>query len=131
MSEISAPYTIRYKSSRSPVITFRPKFFAKLLEAEPAASNLALAWLVKRLKDYGGKSYRFDHEQEMALLQRYGAASDGTWKDRFSDVEGFERYVLIRSFRDGFLTQTTGMDVEKALSIASLFFKAAEVWFPP
>lgn len=120
-------HTIRLKGSKNPIVTFTPKFFAQLLKAEPAASNLTLAWFKVAYKNLTGKTIRVHYEQELLLLERYGADEKGTWRSRFDSLSG-ERYVVVCAFMDGLLSRTTGSSIEQILSIASTFYSLVEVW---
>lgn len=112
-------HTVRAKSSPHPIFTLSPKFFALILEAEPEASSLALAWFTKAYSNLTGKTPSLDHEQEAKLLERYGARADGSWTPR---TLPYSLYLIDVLFRDGLLSRTSGMSFEQALDTCTTFY---------
>jgi hypothetical protein len=51
-----ATHTLRNKSSQRPIFTLTPKFFEKVLAAEPEAASLALEWFAYAYKSLTGKT---------------------------------------------------------------------------
>lgn len=51
-----ATHTLKNKSSQRPIFTLTPKFFEKVLAAEPEAASLALGWFAYAYKSLTGKT---------------------------------------------------------------------------
>lgn len=115
-------YTLRNKSSKNPIITFKKPLLDALLKARPESASLAIA---KHLKDYKlltSKDLHIDYEQKQALLAVAGADDNGMWPSKYSNLSG-DLYFVVKAFTDGLLNQSPiHCDISDALRRAELFF---------
>ncbi|MCC5610737.1 hypothetical protein LC612_29330 [Nostoc sp. CHAB 5834] len=116
--------TIRNKA-KSPVFTLRPPVLGALLNARPEASSLVLTKYSKDYKQLTGKSIHLYHEQQLQLLQRYGADSSGMWTSRFSKNPA-PWFFVERCFVDGFLKSAISSSLLDNLAIVEAFFDLLE-----
>jgi hypothetical protein len=115
-----ATHTLRNKSSQRPIFTLTPKFFEKVLAAEPEAASLALEWFAYAYKSLTGKTPFLDHQQELRLMERFGARTDGSWTPRPLPLD---LYLIEMTFRDGLLNNRAGKDFDEVLELTSLFYR--------
>lgn len=113
-------FTIRNKS-KNPILTLKPAVLQLMLDAEPDVSNLVLARYCRTYKALTGKAISLDHEQTLALLQRYGADKSGMWTSAYAQLP-LPWFLVIRNFCDGFLANSaTGF--KEDLEIAAAFYE--------
>lgn len=124
-----ATHTIRQKSSATPLVTLRPKFFARALACHPEAFTLALHWFTTEYQRLTGKTVRLDHAQSLAFLEQVGADGRGVWHSRFAELPN-PVATMIHIFTSGF-TQVASLDFETALEVAQAFYDTvARVYLP-
>lgn len=119
MAKHSGPYTLAYKSSRSPMVTFRPAFWKVLLAAEPEAGTLAWAKLRHDLKVFY-PDVRLNPEQQQEWHQRIGVNEQGSWTSRYSHVDA-RWFRILRAYTDG-LMASAETDIETNLADIVAFY---------
>lgn len=113
-------HTLRNKSSRTPIFTLTPKFFEKVLKADPEASSLTLYWFTQTYRGLTGKTPSLDYRQELLLMERFGAKEDGSWIPKPLPLD---LYLIDLSFKDGLLNNRSGRDFDQVLEVTSLFYR--------
>lgn len=119
MAKHSGPYTLAYKSSKSPMVTFRPAFWSVLLAAEPEAGTLAWAKLRHDLKAFY-PDVRLNPEQQQEWNRRIGVNEQGLWTSRYSRVEA-RWFRILRAYADG-LMAAAETDIETNLADIVAFY---------
>ena len=119
MTKHSGPYTLAYKSSRSPMVTFRPAFWKVLLAAEPEEGTLAWAKLRRDLKVFY-PDVRLNPEQQQEWNQRIGVNEQGLWTSRYSRVDA-RWFRILRAYTDG-LMDSAETDIETNLADIAAFY---------
>ena len=113
-----ASFTIRQKSSKTPIMTMGPKLLELVMKARPESVALALGKYSRDYKSITGKNIHIDHEQTLMLMKKNGADENGMWTSKYSMHPKFR---VIKAFEDG-LMQASLSQIEQTLETAEAFF---------
>lgn len=122
-SKKSAPYTLAYKTSNSPMLTFRPVFWAEMLQASPEAATLAWAKLRYDLKPWY-PNIRLNPDQVVEWNRRIGVDEHGMWTSRYAGLEP-PWYRIVHCYTDG-LMLAGQKDIEQNLQDILVFYTAID-----
>jgi len=114
-------HTIRGKATPRPVVTFTPKFFARMLVSKPEAVTLMLHWFQNEYKALTGKTLVLAHEQQLALEARCGADADGAWRSAL-DVLPAMAHAINAVFVRGVERSASLGGLEDVLALSEAFY---------
>lgn len=115
-------FTLRNKSSATPIQTLSQRVFQAFLEARPESAALVLAKFKADYKRLTGKSIVLTDEQTQALLKHFGANEKRVWSSEYSGL-GAQLTAVKNCFQDGFMNRTTSAGLLPDLTIAETFFE--------
>ena len=116
----TAVYTLKYKSTGNPMLTFKAPFWKSFLEAAPGARTLAWAKLKKDLQ----RHFVNVHMNPDQMDQWLEAQTPEMGAD-VSNMVSETWYMVINHFNSG-LMNSTCVDIQKNLIVANAFYETIE-----
>lgn len=124
-----AEYTVRNKSSSTPIVTFGKKLFERMIAARPDSVNLAIAKHCLSYKQLTGKSLHVDHVQNEQLLKHFGANASGTWSSAYTNLLTGDAYRVVKAFEQGVMADSiSNSPLEEVIVRAELFYDMVDAW---
>lgn len=114
-------HTIRGKATPRPVVTFTPKFFARMLVSKPEAVTLMLHWFQNEYKALTGKTLVLDYEQQCALEARCGADAAGAWRSELDGLPAMA-HAINAVFVRGIERSASLGGLEEVLALSEAFY---------